>query len=496
MFRLFRSIAFWILFIFFGGLTALFFIGNSFSGKEEAELPIQVAPQSIPSLDALLVQVDEETGSRRILRCSDSGCVPINPPASVGINPLSDGSSWYRYAEKKDKFGDTAVVLEKVDAMGNSHTITEENPLVRPREMMLSSDGTKIAYFLDNIHDEKDLTELWVYDSKEGGSKVIGEKLKQNDVASRVRWNASSRITWFLQEQKQKQLIAASISETSAKPRFIGVDWEKYGDIATHGVMDISDDMSLLAFGEESSPGFSNLLIARENEPAVPKPVQGKVVFLRWMEKNTLLYAVQDGSNLSFWMKNATQEWPIARMDGMFESAHSPGTSGLAAVVARPKGGPLHLYVLQIATGRVKDQTSIPHFSGATYVVQTREVEKPAVAAIAGETSVIPDTEIVAFLEEHARAITEDSHAKLSRLLMTDVPNTLFVDYTDHQGAEQRILATVVDVVNPEWNVLARYTTINGIWNRADSSGATEPKVLRLYEWEEQVSQWILKQEY
>jgi len=496
MFGFLKRVLFWVLIIFFGGCTYLFFLGNSFVDEEEADPATAVLPQNIPSLDAILVQVDEATGNRRILSCSESGCTPIHPPASLGINPLSDGTSWYRYAERTGKLGVKSSVLEKVDSTGKVHIITEENPLVKPRAMMLSNDGTKIAYFLDNIHDKKKLTELWVYDSKAGGAKVIVEKLHRPDIASRVRWNASSRVTWFLQEVKKKELIVASLGGGTGTPRFTGIDWNEYGEVVDAGVMDMNDDMSLVAFAKSETKGFSKLFVARGNEASIAKSIRGSVVFLRWMENNGLLYAVQDGKNLTFWMANAQTEWPIARMDAVFESAHSSGSSGLVAFVASPRAEDRHLYVLQIATGHMKDETSIPNFPGTTHVVQTKESVGQFPQAVAGVISTIPDSQIVAFIEAQAPAIFKETNSKPNRILMTDIPNASFVDFTDAAGKEQRALVRVIDVVNPEWDVVARYKAINGIWNRVDASGDTDPKVLRLYEWEDTLSQWILKETY
>ena len=212
MFGFLKSVLFWILVVLLGVGTYLFFQGNSFQNDTTQVQIAESVPKDIPSLNALLVQVDENTGNRRILDCSERGCIPKVPPVSVKESPLSDGTNWYRYAERQEKNNKTATVLEKVDSQGNVKTITEENPLVKPRAMMISTDGTKIAYFLDNIHDKLDLTELWTYDSKEGGTKVIVEKLLRRDIASKVRWNASSRVVWFLQEHEKKELIAASLS--------------------------------------------------------------------------------------------------------------------------------------------------------------------------------------------------------------------------------------------------------------------------------------------
>jgi hypothetical protein len=125
--------------------------------------------------------------------------------------------------------------------------------------------------------------------------------------------------------------------------------------------------------------------------------------------------------------------------------------------------------------------------------VQTREAAAQQVAGISSSAS---DGEIAAFIEEHVRSITEDAQVKSTRMLITDIPNTVFLDYVDSKGSEQRMLVEVKDLVHPEWNVRARYKTINGIWNRADGTVTAEPKVVRLYEWEDALSQWVLKQEY
>lgn len=496
MFRFLRSPLFWIVLALLGAGTYLFFQGNSFKQEDVKADVVSSIPKDIPSLNALLVQVDEKSENRRILQCTATGCIPKDPPKSVGSNPLSDGTNWYRYAEHIQKESSkTSTVLEKVDNEGNVQTITEENPLVKPRAMMLSTDGTKIAYFLDNIHDSLNLTELWVYDSKEGGAKVIAEKLRRPDIASPVRWNASSRLTWFLQEtQKNKELIVAPLGGGMAAPKFTSVNWNDHVKATESGVMDINDDASLIAFAEPTIAGFSKLMVVRGSDGALQKSVKGNVVFVRWMEDDGLLYAVQDGRNLSFWMASSKKEWPITRMNAVFESAHSAGTSGLAAFIASPRENERHLYILQIATGLIKDETVIPSFPGKTHVVQTSE--RGQGSAVAGIRSGISDGALVSFIEDHIRTMIQDAGAIPARILITDAPNTMFVDYKDGRGLDQRILVAVIDAANPEWKLVAKYKTINGIWKRSDAAGDKDPKALRLYEWEESVAQWILKQTF
>lgn len=495
MFRFLKSVIFWAILVLLAVGTYLFFQGNSFQDTDTQARVVSPSPKDIPSLNALLVQVDEKSETRRILECNANGCTPKEPPKSVGGSPLSDGTNWYRYTERTEKNNEKATVLEKVDNEGNVQTITEENPLVKPRSMMISTDGTKIAYFLDNIHDGESLTELWAYDSKEGGAKVIAEKLHRPDIASQVRWNASSRVVWFLQDtKKNKELIVAPLGGQGAVPKFTSVNWNDHAQVADRGVMDINDTASLVAFAEPITSGFSRLTVVRGSEQGLQKSIKGTVVFVRWMENDGLLYAVQDGKNLSFWMANAEKEWPITRMSAVFESAHSAGASGLAAFIASPRENERHLYVLQIATGLIKDETVIPAFSGKTHLVQTSE--RGVGSAVAGATTALSDGTLVSFVEQHIQSITQDNGAKASRILLTDSPNTLFVDYIDSKAMDQRVLVTVIDATNPEWKVVAAYKTMNGIWKRSDTTGDKEPKAVRLYEWEESLSQWILKQTF
>ena len=483
----------WIILIALIGGGYLVSRGGAFS---QDELKAQVAapsPVEIPFLDAVLVQVNGDSNERRVLFCNIDGCAPKNPPASVGVNPLSDGANWYRYAEHKKDGKQAATVLEKVDSQGKVSTITEENPLVRPRAMILSTDGTKLAYFLDNIHDASDLTELWVYDSKEGGTKVVAEGLERKNVASPVRWNASSRVAWFLKDGKKKELVVAALGSGLATPRFSGINWDEHGKAADSGVMDINDNASLIAFVEPITKGLSRLIVARDNQPSIQRSVKGNVVFVQWTENDGLFYAVQDGNNLTFWMATTTKEWPITRMSATFESAHNTGVKNLAAFIASPRTDEMHLYVLDLESGRIKDEAAIPHFKGKTYLVQVKEAQRQEDQEANGSAA---DGILVAFLEKHMKAITEDRAAKASRILLTDATNTMFIDYTDGSGEEQRVLVSIIDPTYAEWKVLGRYKTINGIWKRTQESGSPEPTVTRLYEWEDALSQWVLKQAY
>ncbi len=474
------------------------FSGSQYmKSREDTVAAVAPSQTEIPSLDVLLVQVDEQKNERRILACGASGCTVQTPPDSAGDAPLSDGTTWYRFAQREDKKNRSVTVLEKVSADGATQKISEENELVRPRAMSLSTDGTKLAYFLDNKHDKENLTELWVYDSVEGGAKVAAENLHRMDIASRLRWNASSRVAWFLQDGAKKQFMTVPLyGKNAATPRFDIINWNDHASTADTGTMDVSDDEALIAFSEKTLFGFSRLVVAQNGGTITKKTLRGNLVYVRWMENNALLYAVQDGANLSFLLANSKGERPVARMSAQFKSARSSGSSNFVAFVADPKEGESHIYVLQISTGQVKDQATIPPFSGSTYLVQASEAKTEATQAVSEITSRVEDGVLLAFVQNHGGEMASDATARATRVLTTDSPNTIYVDYTRQDKAEKRMLVVIKDVIHPEWEVLAHYIPLAGQWRREQEAVGADPKVTKLYEWEEGVSQWILKERY
>lgn len=466
------------------------------SGNSAKNPEVLSASNSVPAVQALLVQVDTNN-TRKVLSCAEAGCKVIAIPPSDGGDPVSDGSSWYRYVTQQGNNKASVTVLQKVHTDGSTEKISEENELVQPRGLIMSPDGARVAYFLDNIHDNQGLTELWVYDSARGGAQVVAENLKKENIASRVRWSASSRVAWFLQDGGQRQYIVVP-TQGDGKPsaRFSNIDWNKYSSIADQGVMDVSDDTVNVAFAEPTFFGFSQLTIAHDGGSTTKQSMKGNVVFVRWMQNNTLFYVVQDGNNLTFWIAGASGERPIARMPAQFRSAHSSGSSDLVAFIADPKKGETHLYVLQISTGLVRDETQVPSFSGNIFVVQANEAKVEQDAAVATITAHLTDQELLAFAHDRIMDIAQDPQAKIERMITTDTPNTIYIDYTSGSAAEKRVLIVVQDALHPAWQVLAHYMSVAGQWKRDEDAQDADPKPTKLYEWEQDVSEWILKQTY
>ncbi len=481
------------------GLGVYVYAAQESANKKGDEPKVLAAEtREIPALQALIVQAVEGSDTRRILACGAHGCETKEPPSSVDGSAFSDGEVWYRYREREDN-EHTIRVLEKVDGGGKAVTITEESPFVRPRGIFLSNDGTKIAYFLDNIHDNSGLTELWVYDSATGGAQVVAENLYKNDIASSIRWSASSRLLWFLTEGKKKELVLIPLSGSTALPTPIRIPWSTYAEAVDRGVMDVSDGTSLIAFAHDTVSGFSQLVVTQKGvqETRTQKTIKGRVVCVRWMQDGALFYVVQNGENLTFWMANATKEWPIARMKAQFQSIHGTGSPDLAAFIANPRTDESHLYVLQIATGLVQDQMVLPKLAGSTsYVVEANEATTVREQVVAGITTTLPDSVITAFIQAQIQKISSQADAKAIRIITTDSANTVYVDYSGASEDVRRMLVTVQDAIYPSWKVLATYTISGGQWVRSGVSRSSDPSSVKMYEWEDDVSQWILKKSF
>lgn len=306
-----RNILITIIVLLLIGVGVTVYFTNQWDGNaDEAPKVLAAETREIPALEALIVQVVEAADTHRILACGSRGCETRQPPSSVEGDARSDGEVWYRYREREEN-GNAIRVLEKVDGGGKATTITEESAFVRPRGMMLSADGMKMAYFLDNIHDDSGLTELWVYDSATGGAQVVAENLRRSNIASSVRWNASSRVLWFLNESKAKELVVIPLSGSTALPVPVRIPWNAYADAVDRGVMDVSDGGQLIAFTHDTIPGFSQLVVIQNGlqRTKTKKTIKGRVVYIRWMEDGSLFYAVQNGRTLC-------SGWPTLRKSG------------------------------------------------------------------------------------------------------------------------------------------------------------------------------------
>lgn len=442
----------------------------------------------VPAHDMLLVQVDAQEGTRRILECDGEQCSSIQAPASASGDALSDGKSWYYYT-------DDHTLVRKMNGAGEAVVIVEATPLVRPRDIFISPDGFKVAYWLDNTDSKKALTELWVYDSVQGGTRLVAENIVQKDVVTRVRWNRAGTNLWFLSQRKDGTVdfAVADVRSGTTSARFSNVVWSELEDIVDRGVMDVSADGATVAFAENNSGFESFIVIVRDEETARRVKAPGGVAYIQWLEADKLLYAVQGQSEFSFWTMQAGKQAPIARFDGVLRSALGDSEGRYMAFVGRSGVGASRMYVLDTESKSVRDQGAVQEFGTLLYLVHSGKESLSSGGVIAGAATSISDEQLTAFIQKKLPDIIGATTASAVRIIVSDAPGIAYVDYRFPGGNLERILVEVRDVVHPEWEILGKYQSVAGEWQKIEGGAMADPAPLRLYEWEDSVQQWILK---
>lgn len=479
-------------------------------GEATVTLP-PASVNDVPSLTMLVVQTDAAGESKRVLKCTAQGCRVYPLPPALNDEALSDGESWYYYGTTENQQGEEVVALTRTWTDGGdgstgspqeSDTIVQETTLVSPRGLTISADGTKLAYWLDNITNDDGFTEIWMYDSLEDGTRVLTENLVKPDVLSRLRWNRAGTALWFLAnnapkgEAEKRELVVVNTAPAGARVAFSSLDIEKTSGIIDHGVMDINAGADTLAYALPVSSNVSELVIIQDGHEPQTQVIRGYIPYLQWLEDGSLLYAVQNGNETIFWRgNNNKQNTPIARLTGALRSAQGDSAGGYIAFLAEPRPGELRAFALQVDTGLVRDQGEVPPFGRYSHLVYAQPAPDPIEAQAASVTAELTDEELLAFVVQHMDDIARQEETTPVRMVMTDSVNTLYVDYKVGEETElSRLLVTVKDAIHPEWSIRARYEPVGGEWQKVQGGGLQDPAAQRVYEWEERVERWILKQ--
>lgn len=461
---------------------------------------VELAP-----LNVLVVQADSTTQEKRVLLCRDTCQLPAIPTGAQG-GAYTDGTSWYYYAVtaghqvKNNQNGTDLIGLYHVPIKGGeSKPIIVQNPLVQPRGIYVSPSGKKIIYFLDNIaKPEKKLTELWAYDTDTQAVSVLQENIQQTNILTRLRFNAAGNVLWYVGnsgsgKEPKPELVIVPVEATGKATVFSQLDWQALATTADRGVMDINADASAVALAQSSQNQSDTILIARANGEKKSAQVPGQVVFLQWLKNGDLLYAVQTAGSFSFWRLSEATATKIVSHAGVLRSARSDVDGTYVALAADTLSSRTQLFTLEVESGLIKDQASVPAFGQNVYVVQVNALPVANNPAVAGITSAFADDQIVPLIEKNIVVMAKNQSAKATRLLFTNSPNTLYVDYGLGAQEKGRLLVLVRDVVNPEWSVEAYYKEVNTQWQKYEGSRIKEPTVTRIYEWEDSLKKWILK---
>lgn len=459
---------------------------SSDTGDSQSDTTIQATKDdTTPIFDVVLLKTDDN--ARRLISCQDKRCQTLAPPPSQGSSAVTDGQSWYHY--QKGSLHRTWI------ADGKSQVIVDRTPLIASRDLIISPDNKKVAYWLDNVDQpEEQLTELWVFDSDQGGVKLLAEKLIQPAVVTTARWNKASSHLWFVGNDNKFNLI--STQPPGIRPSFSNINWDKLKDIADHGIMDINLTGETIAYTEPTYLGRSKLVTASQGKKPRTSIVKNPIPYLQWLEDDRLLFVTQNSQDFTFWLLQGSNQQQIARHPGRLESVRTNSEGSYAIFASQPRENHTRLYALNITSGDIVNLNyQVPNFGDSTYLVHV-EAKSDQPGDVAGLIEPLEDDQLVAFVENNLPEIVRQTNVQQKRLTITNKPNTMYVDYRDGTGVDKRLLLTVNDAVHTEWSVSAYYEESSGEWVRTQGGGLTDPKALRLYEWEEKLEQWILKEEY
>lgn len=471
------------------GAGVWFLVGGPASNFH-ASVPAQVLSatdqyREVPTLNVLL-KSEQSTDSQTFV-CQKTSCRPQNPPLTIPVDSAFDGQAWYYYA------GDHSLHQRTIS--GADTLVVSPTGLVTPRDALVNSRGTALAYWLDNITEkEKKLTELWVYDSAAQDTRVVAENLVGTDIVTPLRWNSSGTALMFVANsglggQEKLEFVVANAQPAHTQARFQQIDIEDLQQAAEAGKVDVSPSGTSVALVTPEADEKETLLVTRDNGSIQRTTISGTVPYLQWMSENTLLYAVQQSGEIEFmrWVDGVSA--PIGHERGQFISGLADETGKYIAYVSREESHVNQLRVLEVKSELSRVQSTLLEGSN----LQVVHIDLPE--RVPSVTAQLSDGQLIAFIERQAANIVEEG-SRLVRIVTTEVPNTLFVDYVTPHSASKRILLTVRDAVYPEWVVQARYEPVGGEWRKAQGDGASEPKPVKLYEWEENLQKWILKSSF
>ncbi|MEK7557138.1 MAG: hypothetical protein AAB538_04130 [Patescibacteria group bacterium] len=463
----------------------------------------EASPSSTPTLTfqehdvafelrSVLLERKDAGGRGRLWVCHERRCDSKSWPSGASAEAATNGGVWYQYQDDN--------LVKQGTGARQAETLIAKTTLVAPRGLFLSPSGKKLAYFLDNIHEEeKELTELWLYDEDEGGTRLLVENIVRPDALTPPRWNSAGTHLWYMadsgqRDEKKVELIVVGVQPPKAEARFRNIQWQLHQEAADFGAMDVSFTGRSVAFAENLPQGRTQLTFLHEGSDTKAVIVRGDIPFLQWLEDGSLIYAIQEENSFVFWRLRSTVHNVVAREDGTLLTARAD-PSAEYVIFVRQAEDRRTLNSLHIASGATQTIASI-HGSGEEITIASldhRPEEEKQAAPDGNITAPLRDDELAAFIERHMKDIASEPIATPVRLITTGQTNVVFVDYRIANGQERRLLLTVRDAVHPEWSIRARYEPAGGEWRKVQGGGLPDPAPKNVYEWEENLNQWILK---
>jgi hypothetical protein len=482
---------------FLSALVWMVFIKED-SKAEAVSTPVVTPKQiaALPQFKVTALQLTED--DRQVVTCEAGGCESLPSQESDNSPAVTDGQSWYHYQTIKDRNDVSRIQLRRswIDS-DESDLIIEQTELVEPRGLYISPDNQKIAFWLDSTaRGNSGLTELWIYSTEDGGTKLVAEKIKKNGVLTKPRWNRASTHLFFLgstviDDANTEAVHVIPIHTTSLLTPFTSINWKENYDLVEGGAVDIDRSGQALAYVE---PKWNKnvLYVHSSSGSSNQTKVRGQVPYIQWITDDTLLYVVQGKHTFTFWKTSNGTHKHVAKYQGEFQSARVDMQGKYLAFNTKHADSVQRMHVLDIESGYIEAQGNLPNTDGHTYLIHLEQHDKTKVA---GAIDQLDDDLIAGFIDKHFSEISRDG-GQLQRFIVTDKPNTIFVDYVSDDKKNHRLLLNIQDITHVEWTIVGRFEDQSGEWMSIQGGGLSKPNPLRLYEWEEGVNQWILKDDF
>lgn len=432
----------------------------------------------------------------------------INLPedADRKSEPAADPNGIYYFSEKITR-GRNVRSLKYFNFIENKEKlISDSTPLVEPRSVFVSRNGTTVAFFLDSLR--KRGTEIWTFDAGKDRKRVSLERLTMH--AEGPFWDANGG---FIVRDGEKIFRG-----TSEKPG---------GDILP---VKLSPQKILSGRSMLPSPGGTQVVYLQSdgNGGAVLKVWDlkenterdafafktDKVNIIGWNSLGSLS-VLEEGETVKIWNISKNSQ------DNFILDDLSPAeTKSVVSSVTLSDDGEKMAYIKSVGDMEkavVRDMRSNIEAEFAELVKEEggeendESMRKKAIFKIlsylrVAENAELADInspfplareEIIGYVMQHVRVIAEapsEEPVTAQRVLFTKTQDTVYVDYLVGTTIWRRLVRLDGEAEKAvSHKILGVFAPVSGEWKIAKGSDLKDPQPTEMYEFNSDLGKWIKK---